>query len=128
MQMTEKLKEVPTDDPENLQVFLIVLENPLLLEPSKNSMWVALERICSGILALPRMSRTQLFGWLRAYPSEYFARIVRVVQGYLSFGLSASARAQNIDPSPAVLVLEILYRVNEEGKDGRIVPEKYVNT
>jgi alpha-tubulin suppressor-like RCC1 family protein len=108
MQMTEKLREVPTDDPENLSVFLITFENPLLLKPVNS--YVALERIVSGILALPRLSRNQLFGWLKGYASEYFARIVKVVQGYLSYGFSN--RANNIDPSPAVLVLDILWEIN----------------
>jgi alpha-tubulin suppressor-like RCC1 family protein len=132
LQMTECLREVPTDDPENLSVFLIALENPLLLNAHQN--YVALERIVSGILALPRMSRQQLFGWLRSYPSEYFARVVQVIQGYLSYGLTS--RANNIDTSPAVLVLESLYQINC-GTSGsgsssgfgsnrsRIIPENY---
>ena len=110
LQMTECLREVPTDDPENLSVFLIILENPLLLNASLT--YVALERIVSGILALPSTTKRQLFGWLRAYPSEYFARVVQVIQGYLSYGLGASGRANNIDSSPAVLVLQSLYEIN----------------
>ena len=55
LQMSENLREVPTDDPENLSVFLIALENPLLLNAAQ--MYVALERIVAGILALPRQSR-----------------------------------------------------------------------
>jgi len=108
LQMTESLREVPTDDPENLSVFLIALENPLLLNASQ--MYVALERIVSGILALPRQSRQQLFGWLRSYPSEFFARVVLVIQGYLSYGLTS--KANDIDAAPAVLVLQSLWEIN----------------
>jgi hypothetical protein len=41
--LSGKLIECPFDDPENLSVFLIVLENPLLLEPDK--FYVAVERV-----------------------------------------------------------------------------------
>jgi hypothetical protein len=43
LSLSSKLIECPFDDPENLSVFLIVLENPLLLEPDKFS--VAIERV-----------------------------------------------------------------------------------
>jgi hypothetical protein len=68
------------------------------------------ERIVSGILALPRTSRQQLFGWLRYYPSEYFARVVLVIQGYLTYGLTS--KANDIDSAPAVLVLQSLWEIN----------------
>jgi hypothetical protein len=41
--VTDHLKECPFDSPENLSVFLIVLENPLLLAPEKTH--VALQRV-----------------------------------------------------------------------------------
>lgn len=41
--LSSKLIECPFDDPENLSVFLIVLENPLLLDPQK--FYVAVERV-----------------------------------------------------------------------------------
>ena len=41
--LADHLKECPFDDPENLSVFLIVLENPLMLRPA--SFHVAIERV-----------------------------------------------------------------------------------
>lgn len=90
------------DDPENLSVFLIVLENPLLLHPA--SFHVALQRVVSGILAIPQTYRVMFFGWLKYFPSEYFSRIVAVMQSFLTFILTD--RVTKLDPTPVVLVLE----------------------
>jgi hypothetical protein len=117
MQMTELLREVPTDSPENLSVFLIALENPLMLRPQQS--FFALERIVNGILALQKTARQQLFGWLKHYPSQFFAQVVQVVQTYLAFALAPQSRGNKIDPAPAVMVLESLYQVNREK---RIIP------
>jgi hypothetical protein len=92
----------PFDDSENLSVFLIVLENPLLLRPAAHH--VALERVVSGILAIPRTYRVMFFGWMRHYPSEYFSHVVLVMQSYLSFILKD--KVTRLDPTPVVLVLE----------------------
>lgn len=108
LQLADRLKECPWDDQENLAVFLIVLENPLMLRPSL--FHIAIERVVSGILALPRSYRVVLFGWLRSYASEYFGRTLQVLQGYLAFALTN--KTANIDPAPAVLVLNSLYRCN----------------
>jgi hypothetical protein len=35
-------------------------------------------QVVSGILALPKMYRNILFGWLKDYPSEYFCRVLQV--------------------------------------------------
>jgi E3 ubiquitin-protein ligase HERC4 len=113
--LSEHLKECPWDDVENLSVFLIVLENPLLLQPK--SYHIAIERVLSGILALPKSCRMTLFSWLKSYSSEYFSRIITVLHGYLSFGFINTAI--NIDPTPAVLVLDSLYLCN---LDSHIIP------
>lgn len=76
LSLTSKLIECPFDDPENLSVFLIVLENPLLLDPDK--FHLAIERVISGILALPKQFRNYLFAWFKDYPSEYFCRVLDV--------------------------------------------------
>ena len=115
IQMTALLREVPTDTAENLSVFLIAFENPLLLHPAQN--YVALERLVSGILALQKSARAQLFGWLRHYPSEYFSRVLSVLQAYLSFALGQ--HHTHADPTSVIMVLESLYEVNLEK---RIVP------
>jgi len=108
--VSDKLKECPFDDPENLSVFLIVLENPLLLSPS--SFHVALQRIVSGILAIPQTYRLMFFGWMKKFPSEYFSHIVSVMQSFLTFILTD--RLTKLDPTPVVLVLESLYTCNLE--------------
>jgi hypothetical protein len=61
-------------------------------------------QLVSGILAIPKAFRLMFFGWLKCFPSEYFSRIIFVMQGFLSFILSN--RAANLDPTPVVLVLD----------------------
>ena len=61
-------------------------------------------QVITGILSLPKSYRILLFGWLKDYESEYFARIIKVLQNYLSFTCEDSA--SNLDSSPPVLVLE----------------------
>lgn len=114
LQLSDMLKECPFDDPENLSVFLIVMENPLLLKPILFQ--VVLERIVTGILALPKSYRLQLFGWLKLYDSEYFSRVLHVLQNFLSYCLSSKSG----NPVPTVIVLQSLYDCN---KDARIIPE-----
>jgi hypothetical protein len=41
--VSDHLKECPFDTPENLHVFIIVLENPLLLNPDK--LHIVLQRV-----------------------------------------------------------------------------------
>ena len=115
LSISDKLRECPFDEAENLSVFLIVLENPLLLMPSKSH--VVIQRVITGILALPKPSRILLFSWLKEYQSEYFARIIKVLQGYLSF--TCENLVMNLDSSPPVLVLDNLFECNQEAK---IVP------
>lgn len=100
--VSEHLLECPFDGPENLLVFLIVLENPLMLSPS--TFHVVIQRVVSGILAIPKSFRIMFFKWLKRFPSEYFARVIHVLQSYLAF--VAKDRATNLDPTPVVLVLD----------------------
>jgi hypothetical protein len=94
--VADQLLECPFDGPENLYVFLIILENPLMLNPS--AFHVVIQRVymisyvyymahinmyrygqvVSGILAIPKSFRVMFFKWLRHFPSEYFARIIQV--------------------------------------------------
>lgn len=113
--VSDHLKECPFDAPENLYVFIIVLENPLLLRPEK--FHIVLQRVIesyffshrymqvvTAILAIPKSYRVMFFGWLKHFSSEYFSRIVLVMQSYLSFILTE--RSANLDPAPAVLVID----------------------
>jgi len=68
LQLADRLKEIPFDDAENLSVFLICLENPLLLRP--HAFHVAIERVVTGILSLPKPQRLLLFSWLKGLRSE----------------------------------------------------------
>ena len=103
LHLAEQLKECPFDDAENLPVFLIVLENPLMLKPVSNQ--VAIEMVIRGILAIPNIHRKTLFKWLGCYPSEYFGRILQVLLGFLACIVGNSA-LRTIDVSPVVMVLE----------------------
>lgn len=108
LQATDQLTHISFDDPENLSCFLIILENPLLLSSTQYA--VALERVCNGILAVPKTVQQTLFGWLKHYPSEYFTRIVLVLQGFLSYCIAS------LEAKVAIVcrVLSNLYEVNVE--------------
>jgi E3 ubiquitin-protein ligase HERC4 len=116
-----KRSEMLFDEAENLRCFLVVLENPILLQPE--SCYVALGRIVSAMLSLPRPSLDILFSWLRRLPSEFFARIVRVLSGYVT--LAVTRPALGIDCTPAVLLLEHLFHCNEAA--GLLPPAFFTN-
>jgi hypothetical protein len=117
--VSDHLKKCPFDSPENLNVFMIVFENPLLLQPNK--LHVVLQRVSpfhllfpmshtstlqlvTGILAIPKSYRVMFFGWLKHFSSEYFSRILLVMQSFLSFILTN--KASNLDSTPVVLVID----------------------
>lgn len=119
IQVSDHLKEVPFDDvSEDLSVFFIVLENPLLLRPT--SYHIATERIINGILALPKLHRLYFFTQFKHFPSEYFLRVITVLQTYISFCISAAGCG--LDYVAAILVLSSLHEANKEAK---IVVEKF---
>lgn len=116
--------KIPTDDPETLCVFLVVFENPLLLAEHRTSLFagfhVALQRLTAAVLSLPKESQKLLFGWLKHLPSEYFGRVVDVMQQYVTYVLTQPGQNQG-DVSAAVMMLKTLWDVNAE-MDG-ILPE-----
>lgn len=75
-------------------------------------------QVIRAILGIPKYYRIILFKWLKSYPSEYFSRVLEVLQGFLSFALSSRSLA--LDATPVVMVLETLYQCNAEES---IVPE-----
>ncbi|CAE8676712.1 unnamed protein product, partial [Polarella glacialis] len=117
-------QRVPTDDPENLCVFLVIFENPLLLGEHRTSLFpgfhLALQRLTGAVLSLPKDSQRLLFGWLKHLPSEYFGRVVNVMQQYITFTLTTSGQNTS-DASAAVMMLQTLWDVNQEM--GGILPE-----
>jgi hypothetical protein len=60
--------------------------------------------VVRGILSVPKHYRMVLFKWLKSYPSEYFGRVLQVLQGFLTHILSN--KSLNLDPWPVILVLE----------------------
>jgi hypothetical protein len=60
--------------------------------------------VVRGILSVPKPYRMVLFKWLKSYPSEYFGRVLQVLQGFLTHILSN--KSLNLDPWPVILVLE----------------------
>jgi hypothetical protein len=53
---------------------------------------------------VPKYYRLILFKWLKSYPSEYFGRVLQVLQGFLTHILTN--KSLNLDPTPVILVLE----------------------
>ncbi|CAJ1327670.1 unnamed protein product [Effrenium voratum] len=117
-------QRVPTDDPETLCVFLVLFENPLLLAEHRTSLFagfhVALQRLTAAVLSLPKDSQKLLFGWLKHLPSEYFGRVVDVMQQYVTYVLTQPGQNQS-DVSAAVMMLQTLWDANAEM--GGILPE-----
>ncbi|CAK8999228.1 unnamed protein product [Durusdinium trenchii] len=116
--------KVPSDDPETLCVFLVLFENPLLLAEHRTSLFagfhVALQKLTAAVLSLPKDSQKLLFGWLKHLPSEYFGRVVTVMQQYVTYVLTQPGQNQS-DVSAAVMMLKTLWDVNAEM--GGILPE-----
>eukprot|EP00928_Gymnodinium_smaydae_P032052 TRINITY_DN23325_c0_g1_i1.p1 TRINITY_DN23325_c0_g1~~TRINITY_DN23325_c0_g1_i1.p1 ORF type:complete len:1132 (-),score=226.18 TRINITY_DN23325_c0_g1_i1:121-3453(-) len=119
-------QRVPTDDPENLSVFLVLFENPLLLAEHRTSLFtgyhLAVQRLMGAVLSLPKDSQRLLFGWLKHLPSEYFARVVDIMQQYITFVLTQPGQNKS-DASAAVMMLQTLWDVNNQMSG--IVPEWY---
>ncbi|CAK0825058.1 unnamed protein product, partial [Prorocentrum cordatum] len=109
----------------NLCVFLVVFENPLLLGEFRTEFFpgfhLALQRLTAAVLSLPRDSQRLLFGWLKHLPSEYFGRIVDVMQQYVTFVLTQPGQ-NKADASAAVQVLNTLWESNVEMEG--ILPER----
>lgn len=68
LRLTDSLERCPVDEPENMHVFLILLENPLLQQTSK--FHLAIRRAVSAMLGLPPSRREMLFGWVSQMSSE----------------------------------------------------------
>ena len=109
--LVELLRHCPFDQPENLRVFLIVFENPLLLNSKQNH--VVLSTFINALLHLPVQQRDVVFIWIANLPSEYFATVVRVVQRFLTFMTKERHVSVNSsDTTPACLILAHLYQIN----------------
>jgi hypothetical protein len=61
-------------------------------------------QLITGILAIPKSFRVMFFSWLKHFSSEFFSRILLVMQTFLSFILSN--KSTNFDPTPVVLVID----------------------
>ena len=118
--LSETLRECFFDEYENLRVFLVVFENPVLLDAK--SCHVALERIIRAWMKIPEKSREILFGWLQKFPSEYLAQIVHVLQNFLTFVYGHSNVRGGIDGTPALMLLNHIYDVSIRGGD--ILPKE----
>jgi alpha-tubulin suppressor-like RCC1 family protein len=118
--LSETLRECFFEEYENLRVFLVVFENPILLDAKKCH--VALERIIRAWMKIPKRSREILFGWLQKFPSEYLAQIVHVLQNFLTFVYGQSNVRGGIDGTPALMLLSHIYNVSIRGGD--ILPQE----
>ena len=114
LQCTSHLTSVDGGDAENLGCFLIILENPLLL--NSLTMCVSLERLINGLASLPKQGTSRIFSWLRHYNSEFFARVVLVVQGFLSYAVTSLQ-------DKVALTCQILASLHEINRTARIVPD-----
>ena len=108
--LSETIRECFFNEKENLRVFLICFENPILLEP--NACHVALERIIRGWMSLSKAAREVLFSWITSFPSEYLAQIVHVLQNFLSM-IYSEKKMRGIDGTNALLLLAHIFRINE---------------
>ena len=99
------LTSCPFDEIENLRVFLIVFENPILLNASSNH--VVIQKFINALLRLPLEQRNVVFMWIAQLASEYFAAVVRVLQNFLNF-MSKEKKinvSSGADTTPCCLIL-----------------------
>lgn len=89
VQLLESIDHVtdgPFSDPEQLRFFLILLENPLLIEPRYQSL--LLSRLCSELICVDGGLSQYLLRWFcRSFVPASFQRIVHCLQHYLSLRL-----------------------------------------
>ena len=107
--LVETLSSTPFDELENLRVFMILFMNPLLLEAPQQH--VILQRLVSALLSLPQRQRNVLFIWIADLPSEFFSRVVSMMQGYLTF-LRTEKTVKTLDATPVCLILKELGLIN----------------
>jgi len=73
-----------------------------------------------GILSLPKLHRKLFFTSFKHFPSEYFLRVITVLQTYISFCIGE--KGVGLEFVPAILVLASLHEAN---KEAQIVVEKF---
>jgi len=119
--LVDLLSSCPFDEIENLRVFLIVFENPILLNASSNH--VVIQKFVNALLRLPLEQRNVVFMWIAQLASEYFAAVVRVLQNFLNF-MSKEKKinvSSGSDTTPCCLILAHLYEINVANN---ILPER----
>eukprot|EP00026_Physarum_polycephalum_P001542 Phypoly_transcript_01544.p1 GENE.Phypoly_transcript_01544~~Phypoly_transcript_01544.p1 ORF type:complete len:1030 (+),score=135.85 Phypoly_transcript_01544:65-3091(+) len=116
-----RFKTISTETNEDLRLYLIILENPLFLTPSRTTLPVV-EKLVTAILGLPQSARQTLLRWWSEYPSEYFVRLVDLFQRTLAYLMRMEI------PGPVVSVTSILNDLHNVNEAQGIVPyEKFYN-
>ena len=109
--LSETIRECFFNEKENLRVFLICFENPILLEPK--ICHVALERLIRAIMSLSKNAREVLFLWLTKFSSEFLGQIVHVIQNFLTL-IYTYKSMRSVDQTNALLLLSQIYQINQQ--------------
>eukprot|EP01097_Dermamoeba_algensis_P000520 TRINITY_DN1179_c0_g1_i2.p1 TRINITY_DN1179_c0_g1~~TRINITY_DN1179_c0_g1_i2.p1 ORF type:complete len:562 (-),score=118.34 TRINITY_DN1179_c0_g1_i2:35-1720(-) len=112
--LTTRLQTCQHDDLETLRLYLILLENPVLLEAKVYS--VVLERVIKKLVTLPSNLKNVLHKWWSNLPSEFFFHIVSVFEAMLAYCHSHSM------PSSLVLTASLLESLFQINKTSSIIP------
>ncbi|KAJ3092692.1 hypothetical protein HK102_004154 [Quaeritorhiza haematococci] len=114
------IKRLQTSSPRALRQILILLENPLLEDPSYHES--LLKKLCLIVAGLKSRAKTILIHWFGKYDAEGFNRIVSVFQRYLINHFHPGLTKPDEGLIAAVKVLNLLYQGNEAAKPNRVLP------
>jgi hypothetical protein len=96
-------------NPEIMRLYLIIMENPTLQEVTRYNLSLT-ERLVTSITSLPKEARQMLYSWWGKLSSEFFSRVVRVFQAFLSY-VALNAVDDKLSFSVTQL-LSALYKMN----------------
>eukprot|EP01103_Thecamoeba_quadrilineata_P015351 TRINITY_DN4826_c0_g1_i1.p1 TRINITY_DN4826_c0_g1~~TRINITY_DN4826_c0_g1_i1.p1 ORF type:complete len:739 (-),score=109.74 TRINITY_DN4826_c0_g1_i1:90-2132(-) len=111
-----KREALARSDPKHVQLVLIMLLNPILLDTDKNHSIIKsiLAPLCGTIHLLPEPSKQYLIDYWARLPQEQFKEVLVVLQQFLTFRSILVENYLNTDEPiiSAVRALDLLYKAN----------------
>lgn len=98
-----------TTNPETMRVFLIMLESPTLVHVTRLNLPL-LERLVNSLNAIPEAMKLILHDWWANYRSEYFARIVQIFNGFITYLAINSVDDRLVFAT--IKIVSVLYKLN----------------
>eukprot|EP01130_Rhizamoeba_saxonica_P018053 TRINITY_DN8938_c0_g1_i1.p1 TRINITY_DN8938_c0_g1~~TRINITY_DN8938_c0_g1_i1.p1 ORF type:complete len:998 (-),score=180.28 TRINITY_DN8938_c0_g1_i1:21-3014(-) len=107
-------------NPETLRILLIAMENPAIVEPTRNNLSF-LERLTQILVSLSQPEKDIIIHWWSKLSSPYFARTVKVMRKFLFY------LVKNQISAPIVRTTKILVDLCEINSKLNIVPGELFN-